>query len=338
MSTQRKRVKNNFGAALKFQGSKGKAGAVDAVINTPTIDRDYESVLPLGGDLTDYKNGPSPVLFNHDSNIVIGSSKLDPLGPPDSCSVFPDESLIWATCYFVEEDPISRDVRMLVEKGFVSATSIGFMPRESQIIKSPLDHGPEEIVQFTRWALMEWSFVPIGSNPDCLRSELAGGRVGKHLLNPTTLKLFGIEKYIPKSWSIATPTELHRSKLQSQSKLLFKRISCNKEGNVPDQNTETTPQVPPGMQFAQELLSTIGGIFVGVKSNLSQVEQPDVRKVTLSICSAIEPAMAAACDKLKEIYPDLEIPKNPNLDYSELEKAEPADSNDTDEDDDDSEE
>jgi hypothetical protein len=168
---------------------------------------------------------------------------------------------------------------------------------------------------------MEWSFVPIGSNPDCLRSELAAGRIGKHILNPVTLKMLGVERYVPKSWSITLPSELHRSDLQSQSKKTLFKQQKNNEGNVPEPDTNNTPQVPPGQQFAQELLQAIGGIFDGVKNGIGQVEQPDVRKATLSICAAMEPAIAEACAKLKEIYPELELPENPELDYGELEKA-----------------
>lgn len=159
-------------------------------INTLAVDRDNEVILPRGGILTDYKNN-NVVLWAHQYSILpIGKSlwiKKDKKG------------LISKTKYANHEE--ADKVYHYRKDGFPLAESIGFIPlifvstgkgwypesdpedwenalkewieeyRAAYGKKPKLE--PDAIV--TKWLLLEYSDVPVPSNPEALELAISKG-------------------------------------------------------------------------------------------------------------------------------------------------------------------
>ena len=132
--------------------TKADAGGMDAVISTPTVDRDGESVDPMG--MTNREEWLTNPLIYWAHEWAYDPS-AEPIGKGTRLDVFRDRiesSAVYAPT------PKAQNVRALVQGGFVRKTSIGFDPLKMDTIAGTPTH--------TRWALREWSVVPMPSNTD----------------------------------------------------------------------------------------------------------------------------------------------------------------------------
>lgn len=166
--------------------------AVVSYISTATIDRDAEVTLPEGGIMDNYKENPV-VMFGHDyKNLPIGkcdSLKLDSKG--------------WQAKTIYANTPKATEIYEYRRAGFPLAESIGFIPIESL---SQGDSGFDELAKdlvkrgafkrgdiskirriYSKWLMLEYSDVPIPSNPEALAIAIAKGLI-----------LPAVEKDIPK--------------------------------------------------------------------------------------------------------------------------------------------
>jgi hypothetical protein len=139
--------------------------AVVSYITTAAKDRDSEIVEPKGAILEDYRKNPV-VLFCHDyrqlpigKNIWIKNS---------------DQGLIAKTVYAPHEE--AEKVYQYRKAGFPLAESIGFVPLEWK------EHTEDERGKnggvrrtFTKWLLLEYSDVPVPSNPEALMVAVSKG-------------------------------------------------------------------------------------------------------------------------------------------------------------------
>ena len=132
--------------------TKADAGGLDAVITTPKVDKDAESVDPLGlinreEWLTD------PLIFW--AHEWAYDPSAEPIGKGTRLDVFRDR--IESSALYAPTAK-AQNVRALVQGGFVRKTSIGFDPHAMKTIDGVPTH--------TQWALREWSIVPMPSNTD----------------------------------------------------------------------------------------------------------------------------------------------------------------------------
>jgi hypothetical protein len=141
--------------------------AVISYISTAAVDRDGEIVEPEGAVLTDYMKHPV-VLFGHDyKKLPIGKCewvKMDAKG------------LIAKTIYASHEE--AQRVFNYRKEGFPLAESIGFVPLEVEELteaESKLYGGARR--RYTKWTMLEYSDVPIPSNPEALQIAIAKGLV-----------------------------------------------------------------------------------------------------------------------------------------------------------------
>ena len=132
--------------------TKADAGGLDAVITTPRVDKDHESVDPRG--LTNRAEWLTNPLIYWAHEWAFDPS-AEPVAKGTRLDVFDDRiesSGVWAPT------PKGQNVRALVAGGFVRKTSVGFDPIEME------DRGG--VPTHVRWALREWSVVPMPANTD----------------------------------------------------------------------------------------------------------------------------------------------------------------------------
>ena len=141
--------------------------SVAAVITTPTVDRMNDRVVLEGGDTSKYKANPV-VLWDHGLEYSLPIAKSE---HPDGRLAIRKSKRNWVgTAYFSQRSQMSEQVFGLIADGIIRATSIRFKPTEPPIQKS---YGRE----FTAWELEEWSFCPIGVNPETVVGVIEKGRL-----------------------------------------------------------------------------------------------------------------------------------------------------------------
>lgn len=156
--------------------------AVVSYINTAAIDRDSEVTLPEGGIMDGYKENPV-VMFGHDYKSL-------PIGKCDSLKL---DAKGWQGKTVYANTAKANEVYEYRRGGFPLAESIGFIPVESL---TPGDAGFDELAKdlakrgafkrgdvskirriHSKWAMLEYSDVPIPSNPEALQIAIAKGLV-----------------------------------------------------------------------------------------------------------------------------------------------------------------
>jgi len=168
-----------------------------AKISTLALDRDNEVLLPEGADWRHFLENPV-VPYAHDySSLPVGRSlwvKLDSKTAPTT--------LIAKTRYATAAaNPIGEQVFQLHREGILTAKSVGFIPTAW---KSPIDDGwgdtviswrsrrddmlamkgiekgrrpkePDPQLIYTKWTLLEYSPVPVPSNPEAVSMAISKG-------------------------------------------------------------------------------------------------------------------------------------------------------------------
>ncbi len=129
----------------------GEGGLRTFTISTATEDRDGDILEPTGLVSGHYLMNPV-VMWAHDYYAP-------PIGRTLALRATTDGRLE-ADVEFAPTD-FAQDVRRLVDEGFLRGASIGFEP----LAWEPRENGGH---RYTRWSLLEWSLVPVPTNPDAL--------------------------------------------------------------------------------------------------------------------------------------------------------------------------
>lgn len=135
------------------------------VISTEAIDT-YGTVFKMSGwDLKRYEANPV-VFYAHryysdNPDMLIGTS-----------SVFIDGDQLIGRVRFedAETNPIAEKVWKKVQAGTLRMASIGANPKRGHWGDEKLGED-KDVIYFDEQELLEWSIVPIGSNPDALKRE-----------------------------------------------------------------------------------------------------------------------------------------------------------------------
>lgn len=134
------------------------------VISTEAVDT-YDTVFKIDGwDLERYQRSPI-VFYNHkswsdDPDMIIGTSQVR----------IEDNQLI-AIVTFEENNPVAEKVWRKVQNGTLNMASIGANPIEWRWGNFDKGENPD-VIYFVRQELLEWSIVPVGSNPDALKRSV----------------------------------------------------------------------------------------------------------------------------------------------------------------------
>jgi len=131
-------------------------------ISDETEDRHRTIIKIDGWDLTDYNKNPV-VLWGHKSHtdnpdMVIGTGR-----------VYREGNKLMADATFETEDvnPLAEKVLKKIIAGTIRMTSVGFDPTEYRWGYSDLGEDPDKFY-YAKQSLLEFSIVPIGSNPNAL--------------------------------------------------------------------------------------------------------------------------------------------------------------------------
>ena len=133
----------------------------DFVISTESVDRDRDTIALDGWKLANYRKNPV-VLWAHDY-------RMPPIGRSKRIAV--KDGALRARVEFApaEAYPLAETVRRLVFGGFLKTASVGFRPMK-HVFNS--ERGG---VDFSEQELLEWSIVPVPSNPEALSDAKAAG-------------------------------------------------------------------------------------------------------------------------------------------------------------------
>ena len=149
---------------------------VEFIISTEDNDRYGDIVQSDGWELNNYKANPT-VLFGH-------QSWSPPIGRAVDISI--EKKKLRAVAEFMDNDVdtsgFSDMIYRMVTRGFLKATSVGFLPMEYEWMSDPVfnDDG-EEVgqtftgIKFTRQELLEFSVVPVPANPFALVQAKSAG-------------------------------------------------------------------------------------------------------------------------------------------------------------------
>lgn len=125
------------------------------VISTAAVDRDGDTINPKGWDTEHYMRNAT-VLWAHDysqlpvAKTVHLETTCDGLA---AIAEFPEKGIY----------PFADIVYDMLKGGFLNATSVGFHPIESMPAK-----GRDRGFDYSKQSLVEWSIVPVPSNPEAL--------------------------------------------------------------------------------------------------------------------------------------------------------------------------
>jgi HK97 family phage prohead protease len=136
-----------------------------AVINTDTLDRDDEVVLPDGMNSSEFDKSPT-VFWNHDYSKPIARCMKLSRGYTEwtAQAKIADKPADWKGDWFPDE------VYSLIKQGVVNGTSIGFLPTE---VRNPTQKdierwGPKIRRVISKWKMLEFSVTPLPANHDAL--------------------------------------------------------------------------------------------------------------------------------------------------------------------------
>jgi hypothetical protein len=127
-------------------------------ISTAGRDRDGDIISQDGWDVADYLKNPV-VLWAHDGT-------QPPIARAQSVTVGGGNLASVAKFATREEYAFADTIYQLYKGGFLNATSVGFVPSEMELIEG---ENPGEVgFKFLKQKLLEYSAVPIPSNPEAL--------------------------------------------------------------------------------------------------------------------------------------------------------------------------
>jgi uncharacterized protein len=171
-------------------------------INTGTVDRDRDRVLPSGAVLENYMANPV---------VMWGHNYRDPwalIGRAADLEV--TETGIRSRPEFrapaSESDPM-HIIQALWDGGLVRAASIGFNPLE-------WNDNERGGYDFTRWELLEWSLVPIPANQEALRLAVKG--IDEQPANPQFFTEEGVREAYRQRWGDRDPQDVIAEILREQ--------------------------------------------------------------------------------------------------------------------------
>jgi hypothetical protein len=136
------------------------------VISSESVDTYKTVFVAAGADFKRYEDNPI-VAYGHrtwsdNPDMILGTSE-----------VFQEGTLTIGKVRFEDEEtnPTAEKIWKKVQKGTLRMASIGANVLEWRYGDETKGED-KSVVYFTRWELLEWSIVPIGSNPDSLKREL----------------------------------------------------------------------------------------------------------------------------------------------------------------------
>ena len=132
------------------------------VISSEAVDT-YDTVfLAEGADFERYNNNPIVAYghrtFTDNPDMILGTSEIRQEGKLTIGKVRFEDA---------ETNPTAEKIFKKIQAGTLRMASIGAQVKEYRYGDAQKNENPG-VLYFTRWELLEWSIVPIGSNKDAL--------------------------------------------------------------------------------------------------------------------------------------------------------------------------
>lgn len=175
MDTEKEADANNF-RILKFapveatvcekaEGDDDDTLKIDFDISSEAIDRDDDTIALKGWKLANFKKNPV-VLWAHNGG-------QPPIGRATATKVDKERARLVSTAEFTSEDlnPFGAMIGRMVAAKFIKTASVGFRPIEFEFDEDRSFWA----VDFIKQELLEWSIVPVPSNPEALGHAKAAG-------------------------------------------------------------------------------------------------------------------------------------------------------------------
>lgn len=166
-----------MGVRKQYIAEEIKASSDPLVINftisTGAVDRDSDTVSPSGWQLDNFKRAPS-VLFAHDqSKPPVAKAKKTRI----------EDGKLKSSAEFMPKDmnEFSFMIYRMLKEGFLHATSVGFLPLEYKYADEGEEKGEGTAkraagsIDFIKQELLEFSVVPVPSNPEALIEARSAG-------------------------------------------------------------------------------------------------------------------------------------------------------------------
>lgn len=151
-------IRKQYTAEIGKASEEQEERVLQVVISTGALDRDNDTIAPKGWDLKDYKKNPV-VLWTHDY-----------WSPPiaKTRKVWIENDQLKAIAEFTAEDvyPFGYMIYRMCREKFLNAASVGFRPKEYKVRTDEDEHGYGW--DFLKQILLEYSIVPVPSNPEAL--------------------------------------------------------------------------------------------------------------------------------------------------------------------------
>jgi hypothetical protein len=312
----------------RFDTSKVMA---TCVISTPTVDRVGDLLIPIGCRLDNYRRNPA-VLWNHGFGFDLPVGKSE--DGEGNLAVRVAEEAVDADCYFAQSVPESMQIFALIEEGIVRAASVRETPLKSSYQR---DKDLGDVLVVEEWDLEEWSWVPVGMNPDAVakvlhRNRLADRPIAQPILKSLIaiapeLKRFGkgidlapeATTVTKKSYTKAilaklTAAQLKAAKADADDESMpavedeEKRLKdAGSDGEpVPDDEPaeDDSANSPYGSQVLSALHSSLASAVTGLKQAMAPLENPDVKGPLTEMLSALEGQVAAVEGLHTKCYQD----------------------------------
>ncbi|MEC4083557.1 HK97 family phage prohead protease [Myroides odoratimimus] len=161
-----KLVRSAFVRALTDEQVQNRQA--EFVISTEAEDT-YRTIFEIAGwNLERYNRNPV-VIYVHDTmssdpDLVIGTSEVRVEG---------NELVATVTFEDAENNPLAEKVFRKVQAGILRMASIGADIHEARWGDFDKGENPD-VLRFTKMDLLEWSIVPVGSNPEALKRSADG--------------------------------------------------------------------------------------------------------------------------------------------------------------------
>jgi hypothetical protein len=145
-------------------------GTIVSQISTILPDRDKEVLMPRGADLTEFNLSPT-VLFGHEySGTIFGTDTLSAIGK-NLWTKIDDYGLV-AKTKFANTD-FAQQCKQLIMDDVLRMWSVGFFPIKIRpVTEEDEEENPswkEKVWRvIEKWNMVEYSLVPIGSNPGAI--------------------------------------------------------------------------------------------------------------------------------------------------------------------------
>jgi len=168
----KKQVKRRYG---EVRGVSEEDRTAEFIISTATRDRHKTVLNPEGWDLDNYRKNPivaydheaygGGLFTGHDPDNIIGTSEV----------FMEDGNLIGRVTFEPEEvNPKAEKIFRKVQIGTFRSTSVGFYPvgKGKYGTKEEARGKDNETFYYEGQELLEWSIVPLPSNPDAVKNAV----------------------------------------------------------------------------------------------------------------------------------------------------------------------